>query len=452
MPTNTLYLPELREMLADHNEAELTEFCTTMHPARTAEFMQGLRAKEAWEVLKYAELPLRTQIFGFFDKEKQLRIIETGDRAEIAAFIAELPSDDRAGMLKEVEPDVVAQLLPLLPAQERRDILRLQSYPEDSAGAVMTTEFARLSESITVRKALEEISRQAEELETIYYLYVVDNEDHLRGLVSARQLVSSMGKPDTRIGDLMERDLVTVNVKDDQEEVAQKVARFDLMAIPVVDDEYHLVGIITHDDVIDVVMEEAVEDAYRIAAVAPLEKGYLETSLPAIAWKRGVWLTILFFGAILTAVALGEFEAELELTPWLILFIPLVISTGGNTGNQSATLIITALSTGKITVADWWRVAGRELAIGCLLGGVLGIIGFGCALFKAPSLVTALTLPVTILLVVVCGAFSGSLLPLLFHRLGLDPALMSNAFVAGLIDFFGIIIYMKVAMFIAGAG
>lgn len=452
MPTNTLYLPELREMLADHNEAELTEFCTTMHPARTAEFMQGLRAKEAWAVLKYAELPLRTQIFGFFDKEKQLRIIETGDRAEIAAFIAELPSDDRADILKEVEPDVVAQLLPLLPAQERRDILRLQSYPEDSAGAVMTTEFARLSESITVRKALEEISRQAEELETIYYLYVVDNEDHLRGLVSARQLVSSMGKPDTRIGDLMERDLVTVNVKDDQEEVAQKVARFDLMAIPVVDDEYHLVGIITHDDIIDVVIEEADEDAYRIAAVQPLDRGYLQTNVRTIIKKRGVWLTILFFGALITTATLGQFEAQLELAPWLIAFIPLINSTGGNTGNQSATLIIRGLSTGNIIVSDWWHVARRELLIGLVLGGFLGAIGFFCALFAAPSMLTSLILPCSILLVVLFGVFVGSFLPILFLRLGLDPAFMSNAFVASLIDLAGVIIYMKVAGFIITSG
>ena len=449
---NTLYLPELREMLSEGDKEQLTEFCTAMHPARTAEFMQGLRAKEAWAVLQYADIPLRVQIFGFFDKEKQLRIIETGERSEIAAFIAELPSDDRADLLKEVESDVVGQLLPLLPAEERRDILRLQSYPEDTAGAVMTTEFARLSEELTVRDALEEISRQAEELETIYYLYVVDKEDHLRGLVSARQLVSSMGKPEMRIGDLMERDLVTVNVADDQEEVAQKVAKFDLMAIPVVDDEYRLIGIITHDDVIDVVLEEAAEDAYRIAAVEPLEKGYLETNLPTITWKRGVWLTVLFFGALLTAVALDEFETDLKAMPWLIVFIPLVISTGGNTGNQSATLIITALSTGKITLADWWRVASRELMIGLLLGGFLGLIGFLCALLVAPSTIAALAIPLTILLVVLCGVFSGSLLPMLFQRLGLDPALMSNAFVAGLIDFFGIIIYIKVAMFIMAMG
>ena len=394
---NTLYLPELREMLAENNESELQEFCSAMHPARTAEFMEGLRAKEAWSVLQHADMPTRVQIFGFFDKEKQLRIIETGDREAIAHFIGKLPPDDRVDLLKEVEPEIVDQLMPLIPVAERRDIMRLQAYPEHTAGAVMTTEFARLSEDLPVGEALQEIGRQAEHLETIYYLFVVDEDDHLRGLVSARQLVSAMGRPATTIGDLMERDLVTVNVQDDQEDVAHKVARFDLLAIPVVDDEHHMLGIITHDDVIDVVREEAAEDAYRIAAVEPLKETYLETRLRTLTWKRGVWLTILFFGALLTAAALSRYETVLEATPWLILFIPLVISTGGNTGNQSAALIITALSTGSITLSDWWHVVRRELIMGLLLGGFLGAIGFFCAYWAAPTLLAASVIPMTLL-------------------------------------------------------
>lgn len=448
---NPLYLPELREMLAENDENGLKEFCCALHPARTAEFMDGLTADEAWRVLRHADVPLRVQIFGFFSPELQEEIVETIDRSEAADLIGELPPDDRVDLLNEVDSEVVTQLMPLVPAEERRDIQRLQSYPEGTAGAEMTTEFARLREDISVGEALKEISRQAEELETIYYLYVVDEEDHLHGLVSTRQLVSAMGKPDTLIGDLMERDLVTVNVGDDQEEVAQKVARYDLLAIPVVDDEHRMLGIITHDDVLDVMVEEAAEDAYLIAAVAPLEEGYLETGLFSLAWKRGIWLTILFFAALLTAMALREFEWVTETIPWLVLFIPLVISTGGNSGNQSATLIITALSTGNLSLGDWWRVVRRELAMGLLLGGFLGLCGYGCTLWLKPDNVTpieAVVIPLTLLLVVVCGTLSGSLLPLLFRRLGLDPALMSNPFVAGLIDLVGIVIYMKVAVLI----
>jgi len=445
---NTLYLPELREMLAENNAADLTEFCTALHSARTAEFMEGLTAAEAWAVLQYADVPLRVEIFGFFEQSKQIEIIETLDRAEIAQFVADLPPDDRVDLLAEVRPWIVDELMPLIPSDERRDIQRLSAYPEDTAGAVMTTQFARLSEDVTIRRAQEQIAAQAEELETIYYLYVVDDEDHLRGLLSFRQLVSAMGKPDMLVGELMERDLVTVNVADDQEDVASKVAHYNLLAIPVVDDEHHMLGIITHDDVIDVVREEATEDAHRIAAVAPLDVGYLETHLLTLTWKRGIWLTVLFFGTLLTAFALREYESDIAKYTWLVLFIPLVISAGGNTGSQSATLIITALSTGDITLHDWWQVVRRELAMGLLLGGFLSTIGYFCAIVAAPSAIAATVIPVTLLLIIVCGTLVGSTLPLMFRRLGLDPAMMSNPFVAGIIDVLGIVIYMNAALII----
>lgn len=454
--TNTLYLPELREMLSENDSAGLAEFCTELHPARTAEFMEGLTAKEAWEVLRHAQPPLRAEIFGFFEQVKQIEIVETLDREEIAALIGHMPPDDRVDLLADVRPWIVEELMPLVPTDERRDIQRLSAYPEGTAGAVMTTEFARLSEELPVGRTLSEIGQQAGELETIYYLYVVDEEDHLRGLVSARQLLSAMGRPETPVGELMERDLVTVNVADDQEEVADKVAHYDLLAIPVVDDEHRMLGIITHDDVIDVVREEATEDAHRIAGVEPLEEGYLQTHLFTLTRKRALWLTILFLGALLTAFALGEYNATLAAHSWLVLFVPLVISTGGNTGNQSATLIITALSTGDVTLTDWWQIVRRELTMGLLLGGFLGIVGYFCALpvgrlFQLeeglpPTHLTASIIPVTILLVVLCGTLLGSVLPLVFRRLGLDPAMMSNPFVAGLIDVLGIVIYMQVAM------
>ncbi len=446
--TNTLYLPELREMLAENNAAELQEFCEALHPARTAEFMEGLSAQEIWAVLQYAEPQLRIQIFKFLPDEKQVEIIESIDREQIAALIADLPPDDRVDLLEEVEAGVVKELMPLLPAEERRDIQRLSSLPEHTAGAIMTTEFARLSENLTVRQALEEITRQAEQLETIYYLYVVDQDDHLRGLVSARQLVSSIGKPEARIGDFMERDLVTVHLLEDQEEVAEKVARFDLLAIPVVDDERRLLGIITHDDVIDVVREEAEEDAYHRGAVHPLEKGYLETKLLTLTWKRGLWLALLFFGALLTIFTLNQHEGVIDNIPWLVLFLPLIVSTGGNSGNQSATLVITALSSGDIKLGDWWRVVRREFLMGLMLGGSLAIIGYLIAVPLAPGYTDALVIPITIVLVILCGTLSGSLLPLMFRRMGLDPALMSNPFVAGLIDVLGIIIYMNVAVMV----
>ena len=236
--TNTLYLPELREMLADNNVEEMREFSLALHPARTAEFMEGLTAAEAWTILRQADPSMRAQIFGYLDRDKQVDIIETSDRAEIGELIGELLADDRVDILKAVNPEVVEQLLPFVPALDRRDILRLRSYPEGTAGAMMTTQFARIPEGLTVKQALDHVARQAEELETIYYVYIVDDEDHLRGLVSARHLVSGLGKPNLLIDELMDRELVTVEAADDQEQVAQKVAKYDLHAIPVVDEEH----------------------------------------------------------------------------------------------------------------------------------------------------------------------------------------------------------------------
>ena len=444
---NTLYLPELREMLAENRDDELREFCNALyHPLRTAEFMEGLDPKEAWLVLKHADIPQRVEIFGYFNRERQVSILEHENRAEVAELIAALAHDDRVDLLQELGQEITDELLPLLPEAERRDILRLQMFPEGTAGSVMTSDAAMLTEHLTVSEALSELSEQAEELETIYYLYVVDNTQHLRGVVSTRQLVSAMGRTATKLSDLMETDIVTVDASDDQEVVAQKVARYDLLAIPVVDSDRRMLGIITHDDIIDVVREEATEDAHRIAAVNPLEESYLKTRLLTLSWKRGIWLTILFIAALLTALILQNYETALANHAWLVAFIPLVISSGGNTGSQSATLVITAMAIGDVKLTDYLRVISRELMMGLILGGFLGTIGFLVALAMVQSVQMAVIIPITLVLVVICGALAGSILPLLFKRLGLDPAMMSNPFVAGIVDILGIVIYMNVAL------
>lgn len=452
--TNTLYLPELREMLAENNDAELREFCVALHPARTAEFMEGLSAAEAWSVLQHAEPQMRANIFGYFDREKQVEIIETADRAQIGQLIGFLPPDDRVDILKSVSPEAVEQILPFVPAQQRRDILRLQSYPEHTAGAMMTTSFAALPEGVTVREALEQLGKQAERLETIYYVYVVDEEDHLRGAVSARRLLSAMGRPNTLIDDLMERAVVSVDATDDQEQVAQKVAQYDLHAIPVVDNEHHLLGIITHDDVIDVVQEEATEDVYRMGAVAPLveHEHYLETSFATIWRKRTVWLSCLFIAELFTFTALAHFESAIEKVLALSLFVPLCISTGGNSGSQAATLITRAMALGQISLADWWRVLKHELLMGIALGLTLGAIGFVRAaltpeavLGNADRWTLAFVISQAVTIICLWGTLVGSMLPLVFRRLGFDPGYASSPFVATFVDVTGIIIYFSIA-------
>ncbi|TWT66283.1 Magnesium transporter MgtE [Posidoniimonas polymericola] len=460
---NTLYLPELREMLAENDRTGLQEFCGALHPARVAEFMEGLEAIEMWQVLQATEPDVRADIFSFVEEAKQVEIVETVGPEGISRLIADMPADDRVDLLSEVDQEVMEQTLPLLPQEDRRETLRLLGYAEGTAGALMTTEVARLSQTLTVHDALEAISRQSQDLETVYYNYVVDDQDHLLGLVSARDLVVNFTRPDTPISDLMQRDVVTVLVTDDQEAVAEKVANYNFIAIPVVDHHRKLLGIITHDDVIDVLQEEATEDAHRSASVDPLEDGYLETVWHQLAWKRGIWLTVLFVAALLTALALRGYEEDFQKVTWLVLFIPLVISSGGNTGSQSATLVIRGLTTGDVNLRDWRRVLRKELAMGLCLGGSLAAIGYLCAVMltrsvpesadgvasavnAVPTLWEVLVVPITLLLVVMCGTMTGGLLPLLFQRMGLDPALMSNQFVAGIVDIAGILIYMTVAM------
>lgn len=453
--TNTLYLPELREMLAENNGPELQEFCTALHPARTADFMEGLTAEEAWAVLKHAAYPTRAEIFSYFDRQKQIETIQRMDRAEIGDLIAHLPPDDRVDLLNRVDVQVVNELLPLLPAVERRNILRLRSYPENTAGAIMTTGFARLSEDMTVREALEELGRQAGELETIYYIYIVDEHEHLLGLVSARQLVSAMGRPDTRIGDLMERDLVTVNVTDDVEEVARKVARFDLLAIPVVDQERHMLGIVTHDDVIDIVVEEATEDAHRMGAVGPIAENILEADFLTIWRKRAGWLCLLFLAELFTFTALAGFEDAIQAVLALSLFVPLCISTGGNSGSQAATLVTRALAIGHVRTSDWWRLLWHELLMGLALGVTLGVIGFVRAALTPQSVLgvanrwlLALVIGQAVAAICLWGTLVGSMLPVLFKRLGFDPGFASSPFVATFVDVTGIVIYFSIARLI----
>ncbi len=450
--TNTLYLPELREMLAENNVADMHEFSVALHPARTAEFMEGLTAAESWAILQHADPATRGQIFGYLNRDKQIEIIESGDRAEIGQLIAELPADDRVDILKAVPATVVDELLPYVPALDRRDILRLRSYPEGTAGAMMTSQYARLPEGLTVKQALDEVAKQSEELETIYYVYIVDGDDHLRGLVSARHLVSALGKPNLLIDELMDRELVTVDAMDDQEQVAQKVARFDLHAIPVVDEEHHMLGIITHDDVMDVMRQEATEDVHMAGAVAPGVDNYLETSFATVWRKRTVWLSCLFVAELFTFTAMTQFKSIADAFPALLYFVPLCISTGGNSGSQAATLITRAMALGQVTLSDWLRVLWHELAMGLALGCSLGAIGFfrGVLTMRgilehAPRFEVAMVLAQSVALICIWGTLVGSMLPLIFKRLGFDPGYASSPFVATFVDVTGIVIFFSIA-------
>ena len=442
---NPILLPELRFMLAEGDTAGLREVAEELHPATVAEFSTGLTDLELWQVLAALPVERQADIFPYYELSRQVELVAVADRQTLGQLLESMAPDSRVDLLRELEPELVEEILPLVAKAERHDIRMLLSCPENSAGALMTTEYASLPADITAGEAIARLRSQAPNSESIYYIYVLDAERKLLGLISLRDLI--LARPTALVADLMQTDIISVLVEEPQEEVVQKLARFDFLAIPVVDDQNRLVGIITHDDVLDAVRQDATDEAQRIAAVAPLGESYLQAGLATMTWKRGGWLTILFATAAVTTTVLARRPIT---APWLIDFIPLVMASGGNSGSQSATLVITAMSTGDCRLSDWPQILRREFMLGILLGLLLAVPGYLLALLYAPTPSAALVIPLTILGVVMLGTLVGSVLPLMFRSLGLDPALMSNPFVSAIVDVVGILLYMSVAMLVLG--
>jgi magnesium transporter len=440
---NPILIPELRVMLAEGDAAGLREVAAELHPATVAEFSEGLDDRELWQMLDAVPVERQAEIFPYYPMTRQVELVKAADRQHLGPLIEWMAADNRDDLLRELDPEFVEEILPLVAKAERHDIRMLLSCPEDSAGGLMTTEYASLPADITAGEAVTRLRSQAPDSESIYYIYVLDAERKLLGFVSLRDLI--LARPTALVSDIMQRDVIRVRLDEPREQVVQKLARFDFIAIPVVDDRDRLVGIITHDDVLDAVRQDATDDAQRIAAVSPLGESYLDAAIISMTWKRGVWLTILFGTAAVTAMVLARSPIS---HPWLVAFIPLVIASGGNSGNQSATLVITALSTGDCKLSDWPRILKREFALGLLLGALLAVPGYLLGLVYAPSPVDALVIPFTILSVVMLGTLVGSGLPLLFRSLGLDPALMSNPFVSSIVDIVGIVLYTAIAVLV----
>ena len=451
MYNRLLLLPDLRELLVADDTEAIAGFCEALHPAAVAEVLEGLEADESWRVLACCSSEQQAVIFSYFDLPDQLQLVETVPRESFSRLIEEMAPDDRVDLLERLDRERVENLLPMVAQAERRDIQRLLSFPDDSAGSIMTTEYASLPAEATVAEALEQLRQQAPDRETIYYVYVIDDGRRLRGFISLRDLI--LARPQTRVNEIMERDVISVRVDDDQEEVAQRLARYDFIAIPVVDAQNQLVGIVTHDDAMDVAQEEADEDAYRSGAVVPLQDDYLSTSLVTLAWKRGGWLVVLLFAAVLTALALQSMrqDPQADDLKWMVLFIPLVLASGGNAGSQSATLVIRALAISQLERRESVKVLLRELVLAGLLGGGLAVLSFLAAMWFV-EIDQAAVVGITVFLVVAMGTVTGAMLPLGFQKMGLDPALMSNPLIAAVVDVVGVIIYYNVARIVIVGG
>jgi magnesium transporter len=423
---------------------------------------------EAWWLLstderlagfRLLETESAEEFFQDLDPPAQADLLQNLRPQEARVWLRVLAPDDAADVIQEFDEDERPPLLAMLDDATRREVTVLLAYEEDEAGGLMSGRYARLRTDMSVEEAIGYLRRQviaAPELETIYYAYVLDPDQRLAGIVSFRQLFAAPGSK--RVREVMLTDFVAVPEEMDQEAVARLFAEYDVLALPVVDADGRMKGIVTVDDIVDVVEEEATEDAHKFGGLEALEQPYLRTDFLTLVRKRASWLTILFLGGMLTATALEQFEDSLAALAFLVLFIPLVIASGGNSGSQASTLVIRAMAMGEVRLRDWWRVARRELAAGMALGAVLGGIGFLRVVVLPPGdaaagglevvLLVAVTVAVALMGVVIFGTLTGSMLPFLLRRMGLDPASASAPLVATLVDVTGLIIYLLTASFI----
>ena len=404
--------------------------------------------QQAFVALDHAEA---VDLFLALHAHEQVALLLSKPPSERRLWARLLPLDDLTDLIQALPEEEVEAVVAALDERARAQVKALMAYAEDDAGGLMNPRYAVLRPDLTVDQALTYLRRQERDRdETIYYTYVLDSEHRLVGVVSLRDL---MRAPTTRLVRDVMKSPVSVPPDLDQEELARRIAHYNLLAMPVVDAQGRMQGIVTIDDVLDVVNEEATEDIHKLGGIQALEQGYLEVGLLELLRKRAGWLTLLFVGEMLTATAMGYFEDEIAKAIVLALFIPLIISSGGNSGSQASTLIVRALAVGDVRLGDWWRVFRREFLSGLALGSLLALIGFArillwpsrATLYGPHYALVGLTVSLSLVGVVMWGTLSGSMLPLVLHRLGFDPATASAPFVATLVDVTGLVIYFTVA-------
>lgn len=419
---------------------------------------------DAWPFLSHGD---RVEGFKLLSRVEAEELFLSLNAMDQVALLLELPQGERRLWMRLLAPDDAADVIQAAPEEERQGLLALLdetarievtallAYAEDEAGGLMSPHYARVRPDMRVDEAISYLRRQAQEkVETIYYAYVLDAQQHLLGVVSFRELFAAPG--DKKVEEIMQREVVAVGEQMDQEAVSQLFAQHDLIALPVVDSEGRMKGIVTIDDIVDVVQEEATEDIQKIGGMEALDAPYLQIAFFRMVKKRAGWLSALFLGEMLTATAMGYYEHELERAIVLALFIPLIISSGGNSGSQASTLVIRAMALGEVRLRDWWRVIRRELAAGLVLGAILGAIGLlrillwptRAEVYGEHYALVGLAVACSLIGVVMFGTLVGSMLPFILRRLGFDPASASAPFVATLVDVTGLVIYFTVASLI----
>ncbi|MBS1749901.1 MAG: magnesium transporter [Bacteroidetes bacterium] len=445
------------EVIASNDKLLIQDFLNDQNISDVAQLISD---NEEYETQIIATLSLHRAVstFKILDVPEQKRIIQSLPPLKTAELMNELPADDRTAFLGELPTNVVRELIKLLNPEERKVTLSLLGYPEGSVGRLMIPDYISVYEDWTVDEVLQEIRKEGKHMETIDVVYVINEKGEFIDDIRIREIILS--KPDKIVSDIIDRRFIVLHVDDGQEEANNIFKMNNRVALPVVDDNNILVGIVTIDDMLWVANEEFTENMQRMGGTEALDEPYLEIPLFKLFKKRVGWLVILFIGEMLTATAMSFFEDEIAKAIVLALFVPLIISSGGNSGSQASTLIIQAMALGEVYIADWWRVLRREILSGLMLGTVLGIIGFFRIqiwshffpkVYGEHTLPVAITVGISLVGVVLWGTLSGSMLPILLKKLGADPATSSAPFVATLVDVTGLIIYFSFAyLFLRG--
>ena len=444
--------PEITSLIASRDFVTLRDIFDDWDPADLAEFITDMPDEDQAVVFRILPHKLALEAFENLEPETQKTLLKAMGREQVAAILNDMAPDDRTALLEELPGPVAKQLLQRLTAEERAVAQRLMGYPENSIGRKMTPDYIAVRRDWSVKGVLDFIREHAEDAETLNFIYVVDEKGIL---VDDIRIGEFLVAPLTMtVSDLMNDTFIALPVRADQETAVAEFKKYNREALPVVDSSGHLVGIVTVDDVLDIAEEEVTEDIQKLGGMEALEEPYLTSSLKTMVRKRAGWLVILFVGEMLTATAMGYFEGAIARAVVLALFVPLIISSGGNSGSQAATLIIRAMALGEVTLVEWWKVMRREIVAGLLLGCILGAIGFlRIALWSTVSnvygehsLLVAATVGISLVGVVLWGTLSGSMLPFLLKRLGADPATSSAPFVATMVDVTGLVIYFSVAL------
>lgn len=435
---------ELMEFVEDRKFRQLKEFLVDMPEADIASFMEELDAEKMVVVFRMLPKEMATDVFAFLPVEKQQHIINSITDVELRAVIEDLFVDDAVDMLEELPASVVKRVLQTAAPDTRRLINQFLQYPDNSAGSIMTAEYVGLKKTMTVEEAFAYIRRHGVDKETIYTCYVMDEKRTLEGVVTVKDLL--MNPYDARLEDIMDPNVIKTVTTEDQEEVVEAFHKYDLLSLPVVDQEDRLVGIITIDDVVDVMEEEATEDFEKMAAMVPSEKPYLKTSIFMLAKNRIVWLLILMISSMITGGILARYENAFAVIPLLVTFIPMLTDTGGNAGSQSSTLIIRGMAVGEIEPKDIFRVLWKELRVGMVVGVILGLVNYIQLVIRFPgNEQICLTVVLSLFMTVILAKTVGSVLPMAAKMMKLDPAIMAAPLITTIVDAFSLVIYFQIA-------